>query len=357
MEKAAPKMSCKKPSSNTNGGRFTLSVTLTTGIGLLLVTSVLTVLGIGLWSARKNTLTLLSAQAQLAISSSISQIDQHLKPAVDQTDTIAELIATGESDPRDLNRFSGLLIGALASAPQIKGLVFLDVSHQLFGARRGAAGKLSTYRADYSDDLPVRNAIAAARGSQDANWGPPIWRKTYRTTLLNLRKPVHRDGEFLGLLVALISIGELSRHTFELSDALGNNTFILHNGADVLAHPLMSSGFPGLSESKPLPALTEFSDPILAAMARTPERQPLAMELPENTTGYTVDAFGERYVFISREVTGYGAKPWQVGAYYRAADLSEYSDRMLWSGLAGLAALAIALVCALALSRGRKSVV
>lgn len=352
MAEAKPKLSRKRPSSNSNGGRFTLSVTLTTGIGLLLVVSVLTVLGIGLWSARKNTLTLLSAQARLAIASSISQIDQHLKPAVDQTDTMAELIVGGEIDPRDLNRFGGLLIGALASAPQIKGLVFIDVSHQLFGARRGAAGELRTYRADYSDDLPVRNAIAAARERQDANWGPPIWRKAYRTTLLNLRKPVHRDGEFLGLLVAVISIGELSRHTVGLSDAFGNNAFILHDGTDVLAHPLMSDGFPGLSEAKPLPALEDFSDPILAAMARTPEPPPLTIELPEDTIGFTIDAFGERYVFISREVTGYGAKPWQVGAYYRAADLSEYGDRMLWSGVAGLVALAIAFVCALALSRG-----
>jgi len=114
---------------------------------------------------------------------------------------------------------------------------------------------------------------------------------------------------------------------------------------------MMADGYPGLSAAKPLPALAQFSDPILMAMARATERPPLAIELPEDTTGFTVDAFGERYVFISRDITGYGAKPWRVGAYYRAADLSEYRDRLLWSGMAGLAALAIALVCALVLSR------
>ncbi len=58
--------------------RVTLTVTLTTGIGALLVVSVLTVLVIGLWSARENTRALLSVQAGLAISSSIAQIEQLL---------------------------------------------------------------------------------------------------------------------------------------------------------------------------------------------------------------------------------------------------------------------------------------
>ena len=331
--------------------RVTLTVTLTTGIGALLVVSVLTVLVIGLWSARENTRALLSVQAGLAISSSIAQIEQHMKPAVDQTNMIADLIDDGEIDPGNEDRLSGLLFGALASAPQVKGLVFIDTSHHLFGARRDAAGELGIYSADYSNDRPVRDAIAAARQRRAAIWGSPVWRAEYRTTLLNLRKPVRRNGELVGILVALISIGELSGYTVGLSDALGGTVFILH-GDDVLAHAMMADGYPGLSETKPLPALADFADPVLAATTRAVERPPLTIVLPDDMTGFVLDAFGERYAFISRDVTAYGAKPWRVGAYYREAVVSEYDDRVLWSAAAGLVALAIAFVCALALSRG-----
>ena len=351
MEEAVPTSRRRNPRSSINGGRFTLSVTLTTGIGLLLVVTVLTVLGIGLWNARKNTLTLLSAQARLAISSSIAQIDQHLKPAVDQTEVIAELIVAGELDPGDNIQFTATLTGALASAPQIKGLVFLQPSHQMNGVRRAPDGKIIAYGADLSADPVVRRAVAALAKRPDAVWGEPVWRKNYATTLLNLRKPVHRGDQFVGALVALISIGELSSYLAGLTDALGNNAFILHDGKYVLAHPLLADGYPGLSETKPLPAITEFSDPVLAAMARATERSPIAIELPDNTDGFSIEAFGERYVFVSREVTEYGARPWRVGAYFLAQDLSEYRDRLLWSGVSGLVALAIAFVCALALSR------
>ncbi len=47
MAEAEPESTDQNPRSKANGGRFALSVTLTTGIGLLLVTSVLTVLGTG----------------------------------------------------------------------------------------------------------------------------------------------------------------------------------------------------------------------------------------------------------------------------------------------------------------------
>ncbi len=218
-------------------------------------------------------------------------------------------------------------------------------------ARRDAAGELGIYSADYSNDRPVRDAIAAARQRRAAIWGPPVWRAEYRTTLLNLRKPVRRNGELVGILVALISIGELSGYTVGLSDALGGTVFILH-GDDVLAHAMMADGYPGLSETKPLPALADFADPVLAATTRAVERPPLTIVLPDDMTGFVLDAFGERYAFISRDVTAYGAKPWRVGAYYREAVVSEYDDRVLWSAAAGLVALAIAFVCALALSRG-----
>ena len=90
----------------------------------------------------------------------------------------------------------------MASAPQIKALVFLHPTLELFGVRRGADGRALAYGVDLSADPLVRGGVAALAKRTDAIWGPPIWRAKYQTTLLNLRMPVRRADEFLGALVA-----------------------------------------------------------------------------------------------------------------------------------------------------------
>jgi hypothetical protein len=60
-----------------------LTLTLPGAVGFLLIAAVLTVLGIGLWGARKNTFELLGNQARITIASSIGHIRQHLSPATD----------------------------------------------------------------------------------------------------------------------------------------------------------------------------------------------------------------------------------------------------------------------------------
>lgn len=64
-----------------SGRRVFLSFTITAEFAALILLSVSTVLAIGLWSARENTMTLLSEQTRLSISAALTQIDQHLKPA------------------------------------------------------------------------------------------------------------------------------------------------------------------------------------------------------------------------------------------------------------------------------------
>lgn len=62
-------------------GRFSITVTLVTAIGLLTLISVGVVLGVGVWLAQKNTFALLSDNAHQSVSAAVSRIEQHLKPA------------------------------------------------------------------------------------------------------------------------------------------------------------------------------------------------------------------------------------------------------------------------------------
>jgi class 3 adenylate cyclase len=338
-----------------------LTVTLTTGLGALLAISVTAVLAIGLWSARKNTMNLISVQAQLAITSAIAQIEEHLEPATDQADFIGKILENGAIVSGNEEKFSGLLIGALGTAPQVQGFVFIDREHQLFGARRSKkwakedkvdkSENIEIYRFDLSTDRAVREALEGARTRRGVYWAPPVWRKNYQTTLLNLRRPVHRNGQFLGLLVSLISIDELSHFLARLKETLGNNTFILYGRKQVLAHANLVQGSSDLSEAKPLPSLSEVADPILASIWNEKNRQPLAIPLDEGTKGFLLDEFDDRYIFIYRDLLGFGAEPWQIGAYYKSDVISEYIDRLLWSGVAGIGALLVSLLCGFVLAR------
>ena len=326
-----------------------LTLAMTASVGMLLVLTVAAVTVLGLWNARRSTLVLLSEQAQLAVSTSVARIEQHLRPATDQVAFIGDLLESGTLDPAEEARFVATLTGALATAPQITTLVFIDPAHRLFGVERfGSAFR--TYKVDGSKDRITLQAIASAHQPGPAVWGAPIWREAYRTTLLNLRRPVHRGDRLLGLLVATISIGELSDYIANLDGELGDNAFILYDRQHVLAHALLADRFPGLSETKPLPDVDNFSDPVLAEIWRAP-RARAQVDLPKGIEGFSIDAFNDRYVFLYRNVTGFGDRPWQVGAYFRTADVDEYFDRIRWTAMAGGGALIIALVAALVLSR------
>ncbi len=137
-------------------------MTLALSLGLLVLVAVAVVLAIGLWSGRANTLSLLGDKAELAVSSAVGQIEQHLGPAEDQAEFIADLIADGALDPADKERFGASLTAALAAAPQVMALVFIDADHQLIGAERTDTG-VRVYRADYSRDATIQAAVAGAR--------------------------------------------------------------------------------------------------------------------------------------------------------------------------------------------------
>ena len=79
--------------------RISLVVALTTSIGALLVVSTATVLAIGIWSGRENTLKLLGDYAQQTITSAVDQIEQHVGAAEQQVQYLSRLVE-GEKSRR-----------------------------------------------------------------------------------------------------------------------------------------------------------------------------------------------------------------------------------------------------------------
>ncbi len=327
-------------------GRVSITVTLATAIGLLVLVSVGTVLGVGVWLAQKNTIALLSANAEQSVTAAVNRIKQHLRPAEYQARFISARIARGEIDPGDRKQFGRMLVGALAAAPQIEAVMFIDKNLRSFAAGRDReTGKVEVNEFDYSRDPIIRKAMAEV--VQGSVWGPPIWRKRFKKTYLNLAYPVVHKGQTIGAIVAVVSVQQLSSFVSESRLHATGRVFILYGRDRVLAHWLMGSGYPGRTAKNPLPALNGFGDPVLGSIWQTKNRYKLNLKLPGGTRGHVLDIYDNQYVFVYQKMTGFGPRPLFVGAYFQVADVGQEVRRMFLSLIAGIVALVLSLVAAI----------
>ena len=331
-------------------GRFSITITLVTAIGLLTLISVGSVLGVGVWLAQKNTFDLLSTNAHQVVSAEVNRIKQHLKPAEYQAKFLAERIAAGDIDPADRDRFGTMLSGSLAAAPQINRVIFIDKNLLSYFARYDRQRRQITLGThDYSGD-----PIIEARMKQivpGINWGSAVWREDTKKTYLNVAQPVMVNGAFIGAVVAVVSVEHLSDFVDETDSGLAGRRFILAGHDHVLAHWLMARGYPGRSNEAPLPKLKEFGDPVLAGIWRQRGRRELFMELPAGTKGHVVDIAAKRYIFFYRELLGFGPEALITGIYFHGEDIGQEIRRMVISLAVGIIALIVALIAAIYMGR------
>ncbi len=331
---------------NRWAGRFSITVTLATAIGVLVLISVGSVLGVGVWLAQKNTFSLLSANAHLSVVATADQVKLHLQPTEHQTGFLAERIAKGEVDVSDRQQFGLLLTGALAAAPQIEAVMFIDTNFQAFEAGRDRENSTVVLdEVDYSQDPVIRNNMTEILDSP--RWGTPVWRDRYQKTYLNLAHPVFQNEEYIGVIVAVVSVQQLSGFVRDTAQQDAGRRFILYDRDYVLAHPLLEEGYPGRSSDNPLPTVSSFEDKVLASIWKPEERQELALDLPQGTYGHVIDAQDDEYVFVYRELSSLGDVPLLVGAYFRSADVESEIRRMVISLVAGIVLLLLSLVCAI----------
>ena len=339
----------KAPPSERWNGRFSITITLATAISLLVLVSVGSVLGVGVWLASKNTFALMGQNANQGIANAVARLEQHLRPAEDQARFIARRIEKGEIDPKDRAAFGSLLTGALAGVRQIEAVSFFDERLVALTAARRESENIEVHEANLSRDPQIRRHRPIL--SEDPQWVAPLWRDEHKKTFFNLVHPVRRDGRPIGAVVAIVSIRELSAFVRRIGKADPGTRFILYGRDRVLAHPLMARGYPGVSVANPLPRLTDFRDPVLAAMWQQEDRFDLVTPLAQDTNGHRIRIGEQEYIFVFRRLHGFGPKPLIVGTYFHVDDVSTVWRRMTVSIVIGVAALLLAIVAAVILGR------
>ena len=329
-------------------GRFSLTKTLSITIGLLVLISVSSVLGVGVWLAQKNTYSLLGDKVNEFTSSSVNRVKHHLQSAEYQAQFIVSRLEKGEVDLTNTDQFGILLMGALAAAPQIEAVMFIDPAKQSLIAF-WEDNEVIVAQRDLSDDSAVRQAMSG--GQSDSGWGAPVWHEGTNETFLNLSVPVVLEGKPMGFIVSVVSVDELSTFISDEEQRDDGRAFILYGRDHVLAHWLIQRTYPGRSSNSPLPLLKNFGDIILSSIWQTEGRYETPLQFSNGSKGHSLEIHDEQYMFVYRSVSGFGPKPIIVGAYFNAIDVTEEISRMVLSLVTGLIALVVSLLAAIFLGR------
>jgi class 3 adenylate cyclase len=339
------------------GWRPPISTVLVLGFGTLVAGAVAAVLLLALDVAERNTNELLRRSAELSIRAQVENLDHHLRPARNQVEFLARQLSAAAVPLDDDDRLRDLLLGSLAAAPQISGVAF--VREDLRAVRAGReGGAYETGAGSWMDRPEVRLMLRDAPQLQGFAWGAILYIERAHGSFITLRTAVRQDGAFRGVVVAIVSIGELSSFIAATTIPSGGRAFILRGRDEVIAHPVLIGGIGGLSTDRPLPHLDEIHDPVLAAMWMKPIDDVREILGDSDVFGRIVGIgdsewdYENTYIFLYREISAYGPTPWLVGFYVRLGDVNQPLQRLAFVGMVGGAIFIVAVLLAFLLGRG-----
>lgn len=327
-------------------------------VGVLIVSNgVLVIIAIALLSyasyqvAFRNTVELIQDKAQLITSSMITRIKDYLGPVKSELQFVDTLISDGQVNVRDRSDLGRALLASLSGVPQVSVIAFVHNDFLVDRAyRRDDRAHLGV--TTWDDDSAVQRIMQEQSLLSDASWGELFVAEESGRTFINIRKPVRQNGEFLGFLVAGVSVDQLSEFLLDFRQDYTYSPFILYEQEYVLAHPLLQSGFPGLSDFHPLPHLTRFGDPVLSEIWSDVRDEELESKLAGEVEVRAVNYLGRTYVFLYQYLFDFGEKPWIVGTYLHLEDVAQPISRLSLIPQIGLGILAMALIGAVLLGSG-----
>ncbi|MGF1611979.1 MAG: adenylate/guanylate cyclase domain-containing protein [Kiloniellales bacterium] len=330
-------------------GTLPFAATLAASVGLLVLLAVAAVLAIQWRTSQQNTLSLLNREAVLIVDRLETGVRLHLQPASALAGFVAGQVEAGSLEPSDQAAMAEILTGALAAAPQISGAVFVDPSFHQSGVTRGS-GALARFERDVSRLPGIGQAMDEARLAGEAFWAEPVFTE-FGATVINLRQPLLREGRFLGLLVVGITVPELSEIVTQAGDLFGATAFVLYGRDRVLAHPFLASTASRGSHDEPLTPLNETGDLVLASLWEGETIRGFEQAAAAEVKVQQLGVGGQDYVVLVKWIEGYGNRPWALGAWFPAADVTVELRRLWLAGAAGVAILLLAVLAAILLGR------
>ena len=280
------------------------------------------------------------------------RIRDHLDPARQVVDHLGRLIESGAYDLSDADRISDLLAGSAAAVPQIGAIIVADRDLKAIRLIRDpVTNRYRLDRPDLSGNPRFVDEEREIRLAQESYWGSLFYNPDLEITFINVRRPLRRDGEYVGSIVAAVTTNELSKLASEMGEMFGSRTFVLYGADRVLAHPDLVSGHPSRSVKDPVVPLDLVGDPVLAHIDQAVPVQFLEFASASDAEMLQLSVDDVLYFVVRKSLHQFGDTPFVIGAYRRAAEVDAPLRLLYMSGLIGLAFLLVSLICVIWLSR------
>ena len=341
--------------------RINIALALGLGFGILMVLAGVA-FGIAMFSGRANTVDLLRDRNERIIDRAVERVRNQLDPVREHVIGLRNRVDNGDISIDDADRLADYMMGVLDGLPQIDavGLVREDMSATRVVRHPGGniqvmQGGLIDYPGAEGRVAETRKMIErmreAGQVSSQLVWGDLIWEPAIRQPLVNLRAPLLRAGKFLGMAAAVFSINTLSRQLSADSIAGESMNFILVDRYSVLAHPSLVYEDYHLSVEKPMPNLEEINDPVLSRIWAGRTDVAAARAIVRDRGAHLVQAQGKLWMFVYRELPGYGPQPWLIGRYFPLDEVDNEVVRLQWAAGVGAVGLLLSILVAWRLGR------
>jgi class 3 adenylate cyclase len=184
-----------------------------------------------------------------------------------------------------------------------------------------------------------------ARRATRPYWSAPIWLPTLRQAALTLRVPVRRDGAFIGVLSAIVTLNELADYLEKLRAEEHIAGFILYDHRYLLAHAGMKDievkGQSGIEVA--LPEIGAVDDPALGLLLGQGRDAPIPPRA-DGSRAFSMARISDDYIVLLRDMAGYGPRPWQLGLRFQTSDIGSEIQRLETTAAIGLAILIVTVV-------------
>jgi class 3 adenylate cyclase len=212
-------------------------------------------------------------------------------------------------------------------------------------AQRWRRGELRALREDWSSRPEVREWLAAGQAEPGRAWRPLLWKPAERAPSLLHQVPLHRAGQFVGMLGQVVPIAKVSEDLAVFRAEYEVTPFMLDGNDRVLGHPALAqrrADAPGA-----FPTLAELGDPVLARL-RSPDGAARLLSGMKRAQATRARVDGRLFVYVYREMAPHGGQPWTLGLYLDPVEGGQRDEmlRVVWSIAAGLAVLVIAVTLA-----------
>lgn len=359
MEQATEPVRLVRPTERRR--RIPVAAIMALSFGTLVLLSVGGVLALTVGANYRNTYDLLGSRAALLVDAMEDSLRSHMNGAENLVDGVAALYAAGRFDIDDPAQMTAVLSGALTGTPNATALLIYTGDLRFRGVYRD--DKTGTIEQAKIQPVTAPDVIAAMEERRKVDgrlWGSFV--ENDGGLYANVSVPLIRNGIRAGWIIAPIELSSLSGITRDLSARFETHAFILDGTDRVLADERLAGDHVPSDPVRPLAPLKGFGDPVLAHFA---ERKPLndfasanaqnieisEIEIPFGSAGIPFVRGDPVFIAITKPITGYGARPWTIGAYYGRRELGDEVVRAWLSAMVGLGALVVAVIAAVILGK------